>query len=329
MLFEAIGVDEKFFDSTCGYSSSWIANNLGEEIPPNPPKKPVSDKNSPKVPEKTASPRPTLKLVIPETGAHLNEPKEKIKPVLPQRIEQTKATKVDDPASKPPNPIPRPSIPTPVIFLQPPTPVGGQEKPATREKLKLEDSPSVESPTVTRPTSPNEPQSPGALSPPPLPPPVDPVARPYSQSDRERPQANGSPPPKRAMFTFVIPPNKKGKGLANNTAIAPPASDSMSIDGNGSSDNVEGYNLDLMFEASSIEDPAGRLPVHLQPKVPAKSGSTEKVLPPSSTSYLPKKLLRPGETVIGSIQPLTGVSIDSKYSIEKVVRPSLIKLFGK
>jgi hypothetical protein len=96
-------------------------------------------------------------------------------------------------------------------------------------------------------------------------------------------------------------------------------------------DSTKGYNLDLMFESPSIENPQGGLPSHLQPKVSGpveSSGNADAILPSKGLPWAPTTLLRPGEEVVGTVQVSPKATVDSKYSIEKIVRPALVKLFG-
>lgn len=299
---------------------------------PTPTKQPSASKQTApaKHSDSTRSPRPSLKLVIPDTGTRLDgksEPREKVaKPPATKRTEDPKAEKPErsQVQEKQVSPVPRASIPTPIILLQPPTPLGGQGSPIVPAKLQLEDSPMVESPTAGRPpVASNDQQSPHSLSPPALPLPVDPVARPNASSNQEK-ASSSSTSQKQAKFTFTIPPAKKPKrGLNSLESLS---SDKMSIDGSS-----KGYNLDLMFESPSIENPLGGLPGHLQSKVSEdlSNASGKAKSDPFMGLPPPTRIFRPGEEVIATIQLSPNVAVDSKNGIEKIVRPALVKLFGK
>jgi hypothetical protein len=338
---------------------------------PSPPEEPTdggigsgSASSSPTSP--TRAKPPNLKIVIPNTGQRLGDKRSNPagpKPPLPRRkdaLQPEKAEKLADFVA-----IPRADLPTPVIFLQPPTPPQEKANTLAPEKLQLDDPPIVESPNNIKPASgESTPKSPENLNLPPSPSTVEPVARPspedVTMASPVQTQTQTQTQNRVARFTFKIPPAKKVKSLKNKhsakhpkTNIRAGASDddtssltdeSMSIDRSLSGDGTKGYDLALLFDSPSRENPEGGLPTHLQPKTITPSASRiTNVLPADADANAkalqqalvkqnevrrPIRLLDPHQEIVGMIKTVTRAPLDTKNAVEKHVRPALVKLFG-
>jgi hypothetical protein len=303
------------------------------------------DPDSPLTPSKAEMNRPALKIVIPDAGGRVADPvaqPEKKVAAVPTS-EAKKRSQVDkDPTPKqasPFTPIPRAPIPTPVIFLQPPTPPAGQATSNEREKLEFNDSPMVDISTKKPETLESTPQSGRNLALPPSPTIAEPVhlptETPTSSTNREAENFTS----KRANFTFIIPPAKgymkRGRGRPRKHPLKETSSSSTSKSMSVDRDNgvqSQGYDLSLMFDSPSKENPHGGLPMHLQPRplseLPSKS--PKKLIGWQSNAVTaPRKTWNIGEEVIGVVPFTSDGTPDNKQSVERQVRPALIKLFGR
>ena len=294
--------------------------------------------------------RPSLKLVIPNTGKSAGEksmPLIKVaKPPPSQRTEekgnvvkpkQPASPKVPPPASQ----ISRPTLPAPTILLQPPTPPAGRLEDGPAEKLQLAESPMHESPSGIPLASAQNPSS-SKLSPPPSPPPMEPVALPGTSAEAPFPSVEPEAQRRRPSFIFKIPPVKpSNKPLSRKTdvrgrnsleSLSTLSSDSMFVDDTHTNHDMAGLDLGMMFDSPSRENPSGGLPSHLQPKVVNQMGELDDLQQFSLENdfYKPPPPLSRGFGHGGEIVatlPMDG-SLDSKHAIEKRIRPSLVKLFG-
>ncbi|KAG8839387.1 hypothetical protein FRC18_011498 [Serendipita sp. 400] len=325
VLFSTSGVDGKFYDSTCGYSDTWLDAHMEDTI--------VS-KESDHLPDEelsltpTQASRPSLKIVIPETGKHFNQS------MKPKQVSKTEGNKrsaaKSEPAKSEPPPvqpkspstvtsIPRVDLPTPVIFLQPPTPLDRHSPPQTPRPLDLPDDIQPEAPPT--PKLLQDTASQNNLGPPPVPDPVEPIALPQLHED-EIMVTGQDKPQRRPSFTFVIPPIRSEKQRKKTPDTS---AEIVSLDGTGS-----GYDLSLLFDVEH-ETASPGLPPHLQakidsspPKIP--SFSTPPAVQQKSASQ-PRGLLTSDQELIGKLNPSLSTSLDSVGNIEVMIKPALIKLF--
>ncbi|KAG8836079.1 hypothetical protein FRC17_010012 [Serendipita sp. 399] len=321
VLFSTSGVDGKFYDSTCGYSDAWLNTHMEDTVAPK--EQIPSEKEGSLLSTQTS--RPNLKIVIPETGKHLGQatkPKQIQKPEEPRKRE----AKPIPPPVQPKSPstvtsIPRADLPTPVIYLQPPTPINQHSPPQTARPLDIPDDVVSEPLPIPNTSQDSAPQ--GALSPPPRPDSVEPIARLESQGN-ETMAITSDEPRRRPSFTFLIPPVKSDKRTKKTPE---PSNEILSLDGTGS-----GYDLSLLFDVDDEEAPPG-LPPHLKARITNDSSSSE--LPSSFIAPVtqqkpapqPKSLLDPSQELVGKLKPSLHVALDSVASIEEMVKPALIKLF--
>lgn len=293
--------------------------------------------------------RPSLKLVIPNTGQSVAaKPVPQIKIAKPPSRSTDVKGKGDkqqptSPQVPPPTQIPRSTLPAPKILLQPPTPPAGRSPGIPTERLQLAESPMHESPSGP-PTATNQAPTSSGLSPPPSPPPVEPVALPGSPANDQPRSIDANVAPVRPSFTFTfkIPPAKsthkvigsrKSDVQARNSVDSPSSlgSDSMLVDEARMDYSASGLDLGMMFDSPSRENPSGGLPSHLQPRMSNQTTPFEASHFSSgggsdnSPSPLGKAFTQGGEIV--ATLPLNG-TLESKYAIERRIRPSLVKLFG-
>ncbi|CCA68741.1 hypothetical protein PIIN_02604 [Serendipita indica DSM 11827] len=321
VLFSTSGVDGKFYDTTCGYSDDWIAKHLPDTV-------------SPAIPEASSqspgSTRPSLKIIIPNSSQQTSSQPVPRGENQPPIINNAKPVVTHSETPPKITPLPRADIPTPIIFLQPPTPEDGQStaqppQPMPLENMSIDTPREGAAPPIIQ--SPEKPNSPHALVLPPSPPPMDPVSLPKTLANDEMDMTPTVKSRKRGSFTFTIPPARSvGKARQKRDSLGQGSQQELtSIDGTGS-----GYDLSLLFEANEEDTPAGSLPLHLVSKVPQQLGPIPPpatLRPAPSAPTPPRPLLPFGQDLVGKIDAPSPSKFETKHAIEKVIRPALIKLF--
>lgn len=341
VLFEVVDSDRPPRDSMLSYSDSWAKVHI-KDFPTSQSDDHVDGASATSSPTSAFRPKPpSLKILIPDTGERLGDKRPKVVGNVPAAAPHRKAALTPEKAEKlaAEVSIPRADLPTPVIFLQPPTPPQAVENTLVPEKLHIEDPPAAEATKIVQsPSTEDTPKSPNSLSLPPSPSLDDPVALPAQPTDVKM----NSPvqiQARRGTFLFKIPPAKNDKTAKNKNIVKRQKLDkrtrgndddtssltdeSMSIDRSLSLDAANGYDLALMFDSPSRENPHGGLPEHLKPK-----GNDSKQTHPSNETRRLYRTIYPNQEIVGTIKTMPRTPLDSKNALERHVRPALVKLFG-